>query len=399
MKHWYTLQHDQVLKPWCSVKEASPQRPHSILFHVCEISRIGKSTKTKKNRLVAACGGGRGNGEWQLRGVGILSGVRKIFWNWQTTLNKLKAIRLYTWKAWIAYYLNFISKKLLRGFPGGSVVKNLPANAGDLGSIPGSGRSPGEGNGYPFQYSFLEMSMARAAWWAYSPWGHKKSDTPEHAHTSWGKGLAFLWKLRACRLPEEGMWFPLRLFQPVRDGSHDSGFWGHAVSKATIFSGWRRTRGCSPGSMSKRGLGLEGECFCMCVFRGKCLQSHQTRTRLNLPVCVKMRKPSLLFSEFTASLLPLGLGTCCFYSQHTFPRVSTWSPWLSSSHWSNVPSWPAYITWSSVTLCPMASLHCFPTVLRGTYTVWHYLCMIALCASLCGVHALSAVCRIVPRPE
>ena len=39
------------------------------------------------------------------------------------------------------------------GFPGGSVVKNLPASAGDVGSIPGSGRSPGEGNSNPFQYS------------------------------------------------------------------------------------------------------------------------------------------------------------------------------------------------------------------------------------------------------
>ena len=38
-------------------------------------------------------------------------------------------------------------------FPGGSAVKNLPANAGDASSIPGSGRSPGEGNGNPFQYS------------------------------------------------------------------------------------------------------------------------------------------------------------------------------------------------------------------------------------------------------
>ena len=42
------------------------------------------------------------------------------------------------------------------GFPGGSVVKNLPANAGDTGSIPGLERSPGEGNGNPFQYSCLE---------------------------------------------------------------------------------------------------------------------------------------------------------------------------------------------------------------------------------------------------
>ena len=55
------------------------------------------------------------------------------------------------------------------GFPGGSVVKNLPASAGDLGdvgSIPGSGRSPRKGNGSPFQYSCLENPMDRGAWWA-----------------------------------------------------------------------------------------------------------------------------------------------------------------------------------------------------------------------------------------
>ena len=50
------------------------------------------------------------------------------------------------------------------GFPGGSVVKNLPANAGDTGSIPGSGRSPGEENGYPLQCPCLENSMDRGAW-------------------------------------------------------------------------------------------------------------------------------------------------------------------------------------------------------------------------------------------
>ena len=50
------------------------------------------------------------------------------------------------------------------------------------------------------------------------------------------------------------------------------------MSRATIFSGWRRNRDCSSGSMNKgfRGLGLQGECFCMCIFRGKRLQSHQT---------------------------------------------------------------------------------------------------------------------------
>ena len=50
------------------------------------------------------------------------------------------------------------------GFPGGSVVMNLPAIAGDAGSTPGLGRSPGGGNGIPLQYSCLENSMDREAW-------------------------------------------------------------------------------------------------------------------------------------------------------------------------------------------------------------------------------------------
>ena len=50
-------------------------------------------------------------------------------------------------------------------FPGGSVVKNPPANAEDPGSIPGSGRSPGRGNDNPLQYSCLENPMDRGAWW------------------------------------------------------------------------------------------------------------------------------------------------------------------------------------------------------------------------------------------
>ena len=52
------------------------------------------------------------------------------------------------------------------GFPGGSEVKASASNAGDLGLIPGSGRSPGEGNGNPLQYSFLGNPMDRGAWWA-----------------------------------------------------------------------------------------------------------------------------------------------------------------------------------------------------------------------------------------
>ena len=55
------------------------------------------------------------------------------------------------------------------GFPGGSVVKNLPANAeaaGNTGTIPGLGRSPGGGNGNPLQYFCLENPMDRGAWQA-----------------------------------------------------------------------------------------------------------------------------------------------------------------------------------------------------------------------------------------
>jgi len=57
-------------------------------------------------------------------------------------------------------------KCLWAGFPGGSGVKNLLANAVDTSSIPGLGRSPGEGNGNPLQYSYLGNSMDRTAWWA-----------------------------------------------------------------------------------------------------------------------------------------------------------------------------------------------------------------------------------------
>ena len=51
-------------------------------------------------------------------------------------------------------------------FPGGSVVKNLPAKAGDMSLIPGSRRSPGEGNGNPLQCSCLENPTDRGTWWA-----------------------------------------------------------------------------------------------------------------------------------------------------------------------------------------------------------------------------------------
>ena len=54
----------------------------------------------------------------------------------------------------------------MQGFSGDSAIKNLPANAGELSYILGPGRSPGEGNGNPLQYSCLENPMDREAWWA-----------------------------------------------------------------------------------------------------------------------------------------------------------------------------------------------------------------------------------------
>ena len=63
------------------------------------------------------------------------------------------------------------------GFPGGSNGKESVCNVGDLGLMPGLGRSPGEGNGNPLQYSYLENSMDRGAWWAMYPMG---SQTVRH---------------------------------------------------------------------------------------------------------------------------------------------------------------------------------------------------------------------------
>ena len=69
-------------------------------------------------------------------------------------------------------------------FPGGSDGKESACNAGDQGLIPNSGRSPGEENGNPQQYSCLENPMDRGAWPGYGPWGLKESDMTEAAeHT------------------------------------------------------------------------------------------------------------------------------------------------------------------------------------------------------------------------
>ena len=63
------------------------------------------------------------------------------------------------------------------GLPGGLDIKESASNAGDMGSVPGLGRSPGEGNGNPLQYSCLENPMDRKAWWASKVHGVAKCQT------------------------------------------------------------------------------------------------------------------------------------------------------------------------------------------------------------------------------
>ena len=80
------------------------------------------------------------------------------------------------------------------GFPSGSAGKESTCNVGDLGLIPGSGRSPREGNSYPLQYSGLEKFHA-----PYRPWGRKEPDTTERLALSLGRrGLTVL--IGSCKL-------------------------------------------------------------------------------------------------------------------------------------------------------------------------------------------------------
>ena len=83
------------------------------------------------------------------------------------TVNKNKT-RSWLWlRSWTPTYrteVNYCSSLDLRGFPHSSIGKESAYNAGDPGSVPGLGRSPGEGNGSPLQYSCLENSMEREAW-------------------------------------------------------------------------------------------------------------------------------------------------------------------------------------------------------------------------------------------
>ena len=80
------------------------------------------------------------------------------------------------------YYLTALEVRNPKWVPGGTSGKNLPASVGDLrdmGSIPGLGRSPGEGNGNPLQYSCLENSYGQRSLEGYSLWGPTESNRTE----------------------------------------------------------------------------------------------------------------------------------------------------------------------------------------------------------------------------
>ena len=90
--------------------------------------------------------------------------------------------------------LKRLSSSIAQGFPGGSDDKESACNAGDPSSIPGLGRSPGEG--YPLQYSCLQKSMDRGAWWA-TVHGVTKSQTRlSNQHTHRVHKLTYLPKVR-----------------------------------------------------------------------------------------------------------------------------------------------------------------------------------------------------------
>ena len=100
----------------------------------------------------------------------------KISCNFLNTVLKVKN-RMIIWVQNCCKYIDCLPSRSV--FPGGSAGKKSSCNAADLGSIPGLGKSPGEGKGCPLQYSDLEKFHG-----LYCPWGHKDSDTIERLSLS-----------------------------------------------------------------------------------------------------------------------------------------------------------------------------------------------------------------------
>ena len=95
----------------------------------------------------------------------------------------------------------------LKGFPGGSEGKVSAYNAGDPGSIPGLGRSPGEGNGNPTLVFLPGKSHGQRSLVGYSPWGRKESDMNERLHFHFSPGT------KDVKASKTTLWFH-RAFSP-----------------------------------------------------------------------------------------------------------------------------------------------------------------------------------------
>ena len=91
--------------------------------------------------------------------------------------------RFDSWIRKIPWRRDRLPTPVFMGFPGGSNGKESACSVGDLGSIPGFGRSPGGGHGDQLQYSCLENLHGQRGLVGYSPWGHKESDTSERLST------------------------------------------------------------------------------------------------------------------------------------------------------------------------------------------------------------------------
>ena len=130
------------------------------------------------------------------------------------------------------------------GFPGGSEVRESACNMGDLGLIPGKGRSPGECNGNPLQYSCLENPMDGGVWWSTVHGVAKETDTTErlhfHIHTLglpwWLSGQESTCQCRRHRfnswvrkLPWRRKWQPTSVFLPGKP--MDRGAWWATIHR------------------------------------------------------------------------------------------------------------------------------------------------------------------------
>ena len=78
----------------------------------------------------------------------------------------------------------YMDLNLALSFPGGSDGKESAFNSGDLGLMPGLGRSFGEGHGSPLQYSCLDIHHGQRSLAGFSPWGHKELDTTDRLSTA-----------------------------------------------------------------------------------------------------------------------------------------------------------------------------------------------------------------------